>query len=78
MSDVFKHENAHGRISEYQIIIKKVATVDLSWIKNLQPGFAANRDQTAVQVLDIILRHAPEARFLNVSNLHNFIVICWY
>lgn len=75
MADVFEHENLNGRKNQYQIIIKKVANVDLSCIKNMGPGLR-NRDQTAEQVLDIIMRHAPESRFTNVSNFSNFIIIC--
>lgn len=67
MRDIFlyKGDNQERR---YEIIIKKVANIDLSWVKNLKPGFVGNRDQTAIQVLDIIMRHAPESRFDNVSN----------
>lgn len=68
LSDTFEHENLNGKVNEYQITIKKVANVDLSWIRNLKPGLAGNRDQTAIQVLDIIMRHAPESAYFNVSN----------
>ncbi|XP_011688229.1 PREDICTED: protein argonaute-2 isoform X2 [Wasmannia auropunctata] len=52
---------------KFEIIMKKVANVDLSWIKNLRPGLAGNKDQTAIQVLDIIMRHAPESRTSNIT-----------
>ncbi|XP_050459784.1 protein argonaute-2-like isoform X2 [Cataglyphis hispanica] len=52
----------------FKITLKKVANIDLSWIKNLRPGLdEADRDQTSIQVLDIIMRHAPESRFLSVG-----------
>lgn len=53
----------------YIITLKKVGNIDLNWIKNLRPGLdEADRDQAGIQVLDIIMRHAPESRFLTVSN----------
>lgn len=53
----------------FKISLKKVANIDLSWIKNLRPGLdEADRDQTGIQVLDIIMRHAPESQFISVSN----------
>ncbi|XP_077273947.1 argonaute 2 [Temnothorax americanus] len=67
MADVFEHENQEGRRNKYQIVIRKVATVDLSWIKNLRPGRLEERDQTSVQVLDIIMRHAPESQFITIG-----------
>ncbi|XP_024894018.1 protein argonaute-2-like [Temnothorax curvispinosus] len=67
MADVFEHENPEGRRNRYQIVIRKVATVDLSWIKNLRPGRLEERDQTSVQVLDIIMRHAPESQFITIG-----------
>ncbi|XP_071561351.1 protein argonaute-2 [Temnothorax nylanderi] len=67
MADVFEHQNPEGRKNRYQIVIKKVANVDLSWIKNLRPGRLEERDQTSVQVLDIIMRHAPESRFTTIG-----------
>ncbi|XP_024894043.1 protein argonaute-2-like isoform X2 [Temnothorax curvispinosus] len=67
MADVFEHENQEGRKNKYQIVIRKVATVDLSWIKNLKPGRLEERDQTSVQVLDIIMRHASESQFMTIG-----------
>jgi len=68
MQDVFSHVNENGQRKQYEITVRKVANVDLSWIKNLRPGLVENRDQTAIQVLDIIMRHAPESRYFNVSD----------
>lgn len=68
MQDVFWFLNEIGQRKQYKITLKKVAYIDLSWIKNLKPGLAGNKDQTAIQVLDLIMRHAPESRFINVSN----------
>lgn len=68
MADVFSCTNNRGQEKQYQIILKRVSNIDLSWIKNLRPGLAQNREQSAVQVLDIIMRHAPESKFVNVSN----------
>ncbi|XP_039311790.1 protein argonaute-2 isoform X2 [Solenopsis invicta] len=67
IQDVFSYTNDFGREKQYQITIRKVANVDLSWIKNLRPGLPGYKDQTAMQVLDIIMRHAPESRFINVG-----------
>ncbi|KAL0103055.1 hypothetical protein PUN28_018391 [Cardiocondyla obscurior] len=66
MIEVIDFKNKEGRVNKYEISIKKVANIDLSWIKNLRPGHEI-RDQTAVQTLDIIMRHAPESRFMNVG-----------
>lgn len=65
--EVYDTEREKQRM--FKITLKKVANIDLSWIKNLRPGLdEAERDQTSIQVLDIIMRHAPESRFLSVSN----------
>jgi hypothetical protein len=49
--------------------MKKVANVDLSWITHLRPGLdEANRDPTGLQVLDIIMRHSLQLKFISVSN----------
>ncbi|KAL6425221.1 hypothetical protein ACFW04_009460 [Cataglyphis niger] len=64
--EVYDPEREKQRI--FKITLKKVANIDLSWIKNLRPGLdEADRDQTSIQVLDIIMRHAPESRFLSVG-----------
>jgi len=68
MQDVFWFLNEKGQKKQYEITLNKVAYIDLSWIKNLKPGLAENKDRTALQVLDIIMRHAPESRFINVSD----------
>lgn len=52
----------------FKIILNKVADIDLNWIKKLQPGLEADRDQTSIQALDIIMRHEPEFQHINVSN----------
>ncbi|KAG5317663.1 AGO2 protein, partial [Pseudoatta argentina] len=67
MKDIFWHLNDKEQKKQYKITLNKVAYIDLSWIKNLEPGHAENRDQTALQVLDIIMRHAPESRFTNIG-----------
>ncbi|KYM80325.1 Protein argonaute-2 [Atta colombica] len=67
MQDVFWFLNEKGQKKQYEITLNKVAYIDLSWIKNLKPGLAENKDRTALQVLDIIMRHAPESRFINVG-----------
>ncbi|KAL0117786.1 hypothetical protein PUN28_008880 [Cardiocondyla obscurior] len=67
MMDVFKYRNVYGKSSQYQIILKKMGNIDLSWIKNFKPGLT-NIDQTALQILDTIICHATQSRFVNVSN----------
>ncbi|XP_070151437.1 protein argonaute-2-like isoform X3 [Polyergus mexicanus] len=67
-SDIEIYDNERERQRTFKITLKKVANIDLSWIKNLRPGLdEADRDQTSIQVLDIIMRHAPESRFLSVG-----------
>ncbi|XP_029665997.1 protein argonaute-4 isoform X2 [Formica exsecta] len=67
-SDIEIYDNERERQRTFKIAIKKVANIDLSWVKNLHPGVdEADRDQTSIQVLDIIMRHAPESRFLSVG-----------
>ncbi|XP_029661699.1 protein argonaute-2-like isoform X1 [Formica exsecta] len=52
----------------FKIILHKVANIDLSWMKNLQPGLdEVDRDQTGIQVLDIIMRHGPESQYVNIG-----------
>lgn len=53
---------------DFEITINKVSIVDFSWIKTMRSGLVEDMNQTAIQVLDIILRHAPESRFINVSH----------
>ncbi|KYN39036.1 Protein argonaute-2, partial [Trachymyrmex septentrionalis] len=48
--DVFWFENEKNQKKQYKINLRKVAHIDLSWIKNLRPGLAENKDRTALQV----------------------------
>lgn len=67
-ADIQIFDVERGKDRSFNITFTKVADVDLSWIKNLKPGIdEANRDQTGIQVLDIIMRHAPASRLLPVS-----------
>ncbi|XP_072745126.1 protein argonaute-3 [Anoplolepis gracilipes] len=67
-TDIELYDEEREKQRTFKIIFKKVANIDLSWIKNLRPGLdEANRDQTGTQVLDIIMRHAPESRFLSIG-----------
>ncbi|XP_029175629.1 protein argonaute-2 isoform X4 [Nylanderia fulva] len=67
--EVCVYEDEYDRVMKtYKITLKKVGNIDLKWIKNLKPGLdEANRDQTGIQVLDVIMRHAPESQFLSVG-----------
>lgn len=63
------HDAEREQVRKFKIELKRVANIDLSWIKNLRPGIdEADRDQTGIQVLDIIMRHAPQLRTTPVSN----------
>ncbi|EFN68927.1 Protein argonaute-2 [Camponotus floridanus] len=65
--EIYIDEESQRR-KTYTISLKKVANIDLSWIKHLRPGLdEADRDQTGIQALDIIMRHAPESRSLSVG-----------
>ncbi|KYM94762.1 Protein argonaute-2, partial [Cyphomyrmex costatus] len=69
MRDVFSLSvgpDDNMKIKEFEITLKKVANIDLGWIKNLRPGFGS-RAQTALQVLDVILRHGPEMMYDHVG-----------
>nr|XP_012231083.1 PREDICTED: protein argonaute-2 isoform X1 [Linepithema humile]XP_012231084.1 PREDICTED: protein argonaute-2 isoform X1 [Linepithema humile] len=63
-TDIEIREEDSDRQRTFKIALKKVAVIDLSWIKNLRPGLdEADRDQTGIQVLDIIMRHAAEVTY---------------
>ncbi|XP_026825457.1 protein argonaute-2 isoform X2 [Ooceraea biroi] len=66
------YDSERDQMRKFKIELKKVANIDLSWITHLEPGLdEADRDQTAIQVLDIIMRHAPQSRNLSVGrSLH--------
>ncbi|KAG7199076.1 hypothetical protein KM043_017975 [Ampulex compressa] len=62
--EVFDAERQQNRT--FNIKLNKVATIDLSWLKTVGPGFnETSRDLTSIQVLDIILRNGPA--FHNVT-----------
>lgn len=68
--DVQIYDNEREMSRTFKIELKKVANIDLSWIKNLRPGLdEADRDQTGIQVLDIIMRHGPQLQYLSVSTI---------
>ncbi|XP_011135141.1 protein argonaute-2 isoform X2 [Harpegnathos saltator] len=52
----------------FEVTLNKAGIVDLSWIKHMRPGIDETViNKTAIQVLDIILRHAPSSRLINVG-----------
>ncbi|XP_012168271.2 protein argonaute-2 isoform X1 [Bombus terrestris] len=52
----------------FKIYLKKVAFLDLSWIKNLKyDAFESDTKQQCIQALDIILRHGPASRYVSVG-----------
>lgn len=56
----------------FKIYLKKVAFLDLSWIKNLKyDAFESDTKQQCIQALDIILRHGPASRYVSVIFLSN-------
>jgi len=76
MTTEIEYFNENKKTVTYKIVMKKVANVDLSWITHLRPGLdEANRDQTGLQVLDIIMRHSLQLRFISVSIINNKLYI---
>lgn len=68
MIDDIEMCDKRNRTINYKITIKKVANIDLSWLQNVKRGYnEADKDQTGIQVLDVIFRHAPASRLLCVS-----------
>ncbi|KAL2726585.1 protein argonaute-2-like [Vespula squamosa] len=56
--DVTIFENDHEKI--FHIEMKKAAAIDLSFLKNVKPGFNETLGtQSGIQALDVILRHGP-------------------
>ncbi|XP_060818743.1 protein argonaute-2-like isoform X1 [Bombus pascuorum] len=52
----------------FKIYLKKVAVLDLSWIKNLKyDAFESDTKQQCIQALDIILRHGPASQYITVG-----------
>lgn len=50
------------------ITMEKVNEIDLSWLPKLCVGFKAkDKDQSAIQVLDTILRSAPYSRAISIG-----------
>lgn len=53
----------------FTITLKKVAEIDLSWMRNSPSNlYEADKYQTGIQVLDIIMRHEPESQHINVNS----------
>ncbi|XP_070172472.1 uncharacterized protein [Polyergus mexicanus] len=70
IQDCKKHcdKQCDKHVKIFKIIFKKVANIDLNWIKNLRSGLdEVDRDQTGIQVLDIIMRHGPESQYVNIG-----------
>ncbi|XP_032670990.1 protein argonaute-2-like isoform X1 [Odontomachus brunneus] len=62
------HDDERDENRSFEITINKAGTVDLSWMKTMRPGLPEmDMTRTAVQILDIILRHAPASRLISVS-----------
>jgi len=76
MTTEIEYLNENKKSVTYKIVMKKVSNVDLSWITHVRPGLdEANRDQTGLQVLDIIMRHSLQLRFISVSTINNKLYI---
>lgn len=64
--DIYDNEREEDR--SFEVSLSKTGIVDLSWMKTMRPGLPeADMTKTAVQILDIILRHAPASRLISVS-----------
>nr|XP_003707086.1 PREDICTED: protein argonaute-2 [Megachile rotundata]XP_012149383.1 PREDICTED: protein argonaute-2 [Megachile rotundata] len=51
----------------WKVYMKKAATLDLSWLKNLSNFVEDEREMKCVQALDIIFRHGPAYQFTPVG-----------
>ncbi|XP_031771668.1 protein argonaute-2 isoform X2 [Apis florea] len=53
-----------GREKNFKIYLNKVASLDLSWLKNLKCDLMdSERNQKCIQALEIILRHGPAYQY---------------
>ncbi|XP_063975958.1 protein argonaute-2-like [Diachasmimorpha longicaudata] len=63
---VVDHETQRER--EVKVTMKKANSIDISWLHNVKPGLVeSDRDQTTIQVLDVILRSASFARSIQAG-----------
>ncbi|XP_071857874.1 protein argonaute-2-like [Bombus fervidus] len=61
-------DNEFQKERTFKIYLKKVAFLDLSWIKNLKyDAFESDTKQQCIQALDIILRHGPASQYVTVG-----------
>ncbi|XP_014477471.1 PREDICTED: protein argonaute-2-like isoform X2 [Dinoponera quadriceps] len=64
--EIFDKDRDENR--SYEVAINKAGKIDLSWLKYIKPGLdEAIINQTSIQVLDVILRHAPASRLISVG-----------
>ncbi|XP_032670999.1 protein argonaute-2-like isoform X10 [Odontomachus brunneus] len=64
--NIYDDERDENR--SFEIIIKKIGIVDLSWLRTIKPSLEERTVfQTSIQVLDVILRHAPAQRLISVG-----------
>ncbi|KOX67889.1 Protein argonaute-2 [Melipona quadrifasciata] len=64
--DIFDKEHQKNRT--FKISLKKVAVLDLSWLKNGSIGKFDNEiKQKCIQALDVILRHGPAYQYIPVG-----------
>lgn len=61
--EVYDPEREQNRA--FKVTISKVANVDLSWLPHVKAGVTGG-DQTAVQVIDVVLRNGPASRCVQV------------
>lgn len=55
-----QYKNLEERDRTAKVKIKKVNTIDISWIRQVRPGFWRNdpSDMTSIQAIDVILKAA--------------------
>lgn len=68
MTDEVKVFNEDNKERTFKVTMKKVASIDLSWLKNVRPG-VDEKDQMSLQVLDVVLRNASAVNSHAVSIL---------
>ncbi|XP_025603016.2 protein argonaute-2-like isoform X2 [Athalia rosae] len=66
MAEIEVHDPERDQKRPWKVTITKVAVVDLSWLPRVAAGLN-NIEQTAVQVIDVILRHGPASRCVQVG-----------
>ncbi|XP_076281577.1 argonaute 2 isoform X2 [Lasioglossum baleicum] len=66
--EVSVYDNERQQQRTFKVYLKRVATLDLTWLKNVKCGFTdLLNEQRGLQALDIILRHGAASTSINVG-----------